>query len=261
MRRRIERMLFHVAVTFAILSVPTLAGGTYLPHHYFKSSPSVIRQNSHSLSRSRRSKNNCFAEDITTTTFMSSRSQRVISNIQKQQAQEEEAARQVSELEDVSYNDLGPIGKAVAGSTEIVFATVFDYCSGYLQGLVLGTLFGSPGFVFRPMTKGMRQPFMTEISSRFVRMNTRSLNWGKKFGALSATFGGFGVAVKVLRNGEKDAWNDILSSAAAGAFFARKEGPQAMLRGAVLYGGLIYFTSGSKRNQIQEYTETPANEF
>jgi len=32
----------------------------------------------------------------------------------------------------------------------------------------------------------------------------------------------FGVAVKVLRNGEKDAWNDIFSSAAAGAFFARK---------------------------------------
>lgn len=261
MRRRIESMLCYVVVTFAILSVPALAGGTYLPHHYFKCSPSMIRQNSHSLSRSRRSKNNCSAEDITTTTFMSSRSQRVISNIQKQQAQEEEAARQASELEDVSYNDLGPIGKAVAGSTEIIFATVFDYCSGYLQGLVLGTLFGSPGFVFRPITKGVRQPFMTEISSRFVRMNTRSLNWGKKFGALSATFGGFGVAVKVLRNGEKDVWNDILSSAAAGAFFARKEGPQAMLRGAVLYGGLIYFTSGSKRNQIQEYTETPANEF
>jgi hypothetical protein len=34
-----------------------------------------------------------------------------------------------------------------------------------------------------------------------------------------------------------------------------------MLRGAMLYGGLIYFTSGSRRNQIQEYTETPANEF
>lgn len=193
MRRRIESMLCYVAVTFAILSVPALAGGTYLPHHYFKCSPSMIRQNSHSLSRSRRSKNNCSAEDITTTTFMSSRSQRVISNIQKQQAQEEEAARQASELEDVSYNDLGPIGKAVAGSTEIIFATVFDYCSGYLQGLVLGTLFGSPGFVFRPITKGVRQPFMTEISSRFVRMNTRSLNWGKKFGALSATFGGVSI--------------------------------------------------------------------
>ena len=37
------------------------------------------------------------------------------------------------------------------------------------------------------------------------------------------------------------------------------EGPSAMIRGALMYGGLIYFTSGARRNgQIQEFTEQPA---
>ena len=32
-----------------------------------------------------------------------------------------------------------------------------------------------------------------------------------------------------------------------------------MIRGALMYGGLIYFTSGARRNgQIQEFTEQPA---
>jgi len=111
----------------------------------------------------------------------------------------------------------------------------------------------------------------------------------------------FGIAVKVLRNGEEDAWNQIFSSAAAGAFFARKgkflsdliyynrewlneyliailvlmgvivlfslcllDGPQAMLRGALFYGGLIYATSGSfglGKKQLEEFTEKPAVRF
>ncbi len=37
------------------------------------------------------------------------------------------------------------------------------------------------------------------------------------------------------------------------------EGIQGMLRGALLYGGIIYISSGSKRNgQLQDYTEEPA---
>ena len=39
------------------------------------------------------------------------------------------------------------------------------------------------------------------------------------------------------------------------------DGPQAMMRGALLYGGLIYFVSGGKNVQIQEYAEEPAAEF
>ncbi len=30
-----------------------------------------------------------------------------------------------------------------------------------------------------------------------------------------------------------------------------------MLRGALLYGGLIYVTSGSRRTSIQDYAEEP----
>lgn len=34
-----------------------------------------------------------------------------------------------------------------------------------------------------------------------------------------------------------------------------------MIKGALLYGGMIYLTSGSRRGQIQDYTEKPAAEF
>jgi len=155
-----------------------------------------------------------------------------------------------------TYDDLGPIGKAIAGCTEVIFATAFEYCSGFAQGFCFGSLVGIPGFLFRPMEKNVRQALQVEMTSRLTRMNTRSMSWAKNFGSISAAFGGLSVAVKVLRNGEDDAWTQIISSAAAGAFFARKEGPQAMLRGALLYGGLIYFTSGSSMKE-PKYIEHP----
>lgn len=40
--------------------------------------------------------------------------------------------------------------------------------------------------------------------------------------------------MKVLRNGEQDAWSDILSTAAAGAFFGRKGKLPRISRHAVL---------------------------
>ena len=123
------------------------------------------------------------------TTFLVSRSQRG-KNSSRHQEPKEKATHSDSDLPELSYNDLGPIGKTVAGCTEIVFATAFEYCTGFLQGLCLGTLVGAPGFVFRPMEKGMRQALRIEMSSRFTRMNTRSLSWAKNFGSISAAFGG-----------------------------------------------------------------------
>jgi hypothetical protein len=164
-----------------------------------------------------------------------------------------------------AFRDLGPVGKVVAGVTEVLFATLFEYLSGFMTGVFFGTLVGLPGFAFRPIEKGVRQPLLQEVKMRFSRMNTRSITWGKSFGSISAAFGGFGVAVRVIRNGEEDVWNSILSSAAAGAFFARKEGPEAMIRGALLYGGLIYLISGGgfgrAGKQLQEYTEKPVQQF
>ena len=128
----------------------------------------------------------------------------------------------VAQQPDVNFDDLGPIGKVVAGATQIVTSTVLEYISGFFMGLVLGTVVGAPGFLFRPIEPGVPKVFMREVSGRFVRMNTRTMGWAKNWGGISAAFGGFKVAVKVIRNGdEEDEWNTILSSAAAGAFFAR----------------------------------------
>jgi hypothetical protein len=123
---------------------------------------------------------------------------------------------------EVNFDDLGPFGKAVAGVTQIITSTAMEYVTGFLMGLVLGTVVGVPGFFFRPIEPGVPKMFMREFAGRFARMNTRSVGWGKNWGGVSAAFGGLKVAVKVIRNGEEDEWNTILSSAAAGALFARK---------------------------------------
>jgi hypothetical protein len=121
----------------------------------------------------------------------------------------------------VSFNDLNPIGKVVAGATQIAVTTVLEYAQGFFGGLALGTAVGFPGLLFRPIEPGVSQLFMTEMKGRMGRMNSRSLTWAKSWGSISAAFGGFKIAVKVIRNGKEDEWNQILSSAAAGAFFAR----------------------------------------
>jgi hypothetical protein len=122
----------------------------------------------------------------------------------------------------VNFDDLGPIGKTVAGATQIVTSTALEYISGFFMGLIIGTVVGVPGFLFRPIEPGVPKIFMREAAGRWARMNTRTIGWAKNWGGISAAFGGFKVAVKVIRTGEEDEWNTILSSAAAGAFFARK---------------------------------------
>jgi hypothetical protein len=127
----------------------------------------------------------------------------------------------VAEVPVVTFDDLSPIGKVVAGATQIAVTTVLEYASGFFSGLFLGSAVGLPGLLFRPIEPGVPQMFMTEMKGRLVRMNSRSLTWAKGWGGISAAFGGFKIAVRVIRNGKEDEWNQILSSAAAGAFFAR----------------------------------------
>jgi Tim17/Tim22/Tim23/Pmp24 family len=123
---------------------------------------------------------------------------------------------------DISFDDLGLVGKVVASATELAVTVVWNYCQGYLTGFFFGTLIGIPGFLFRPVEKGVPQPFMTEVSARFARMNTRSLSFGKQFGGISAIFKGSDTAIQRLRYGKNDEWNDILGSALAGAIFGRQ---------------------------------------
>ena len=185
-------MVLYVAATLALSSVPSMASSNYFPHNYFTYSPLARhKSSSYTIARSRRAKTDSTSDSITAI-IAASRKQRVKKRSQKQE-QVEETTQSDSELSNLSYNDLGPLGKTIAGCTEIVIATLFDYCSGYFQGFLFGTLFGSPGFIFRPMEKGVRQPFMTEVSSRFSRMNTRSVKWAKNFGSITAAFGGVSI--------------------------------------------------------------------
>ena len=94
---------------------------------------------------------------------------------------------------------------------------------------------------------------MFQPTHSFVRL----CSWGE----LSAVFGGCRVAVKVLRNGQEDDWSSVLSSMAAGAFLARKDGPQAMIRGAATYGMMIYLLSGNafRKGKTLRYSEEPVD--
>ena len=177
----------------------------------------------------------------------------------------------------LTYDDLTPLGKMVAGTVEVTIATLLEYVSGFFGGYFIGTVTDVPRLLFRPVEQDAQRAFFQEVSGRAARMHAKSLRWAKTFGGISAAFGGFRVATKVIRGGVEDEWNTIVSSMAAGAFFARNgkfegeskddsancmimscrltylttiyhtEGPQAMLRGAVVYGGLMYLLSGNLR--------------
>ncbi len=182
MCRQIESM-FRIAVTFAILIVPAFGSGVYLPSRYFTRSSLVESQDFRPLSRSRRTRKNWAFENNSETRLVA----------RKQRKEKVDEPEEASFDRELTYNDLGPIGKTVAGCTEIVITTVMDFCTGYVQGWLLGTIVGTPGFVFRPVEKGLRQPFAKELSGRFARMNARNKNWSKTFSRISAAFGGVSI--------------------------------------------------------------------
>lgn len=140
----------------------------------------------------------------------------------------------------MSYESLSPIARLVAGTVEGVVTIAIEYVSGFPLAYLAGTVVGLPGFV-RGRVAG------------WGAVHAKSMRWGHSMGTLNAVFGGSAVLVKTIRpksrnqNGAYDPWNQILSSMLAGAYFARKEGPQAMVRSAVLYGGLLYLVSGRER--------------
>lgn len=119
----------------------------------------------------------------------------------------------------VNYAELGPVGRIVAGAVEVAVSTGLEFLSGFMGGYALGTVTEVPRLLFR----STNQPtFLKETSSRFVRLNSKSIRWAKSWGGISAAFGGFNVLIKVVRGGKEDDWNSIISSTAAGVFFARK---------------------------------------
>jgi hypothetical protein len=119
------------------------------------------------------------------------------------------------------YASLGPVGKTVAGTVEIAVSTLTEYITGFVGGYVLGSITDVPRFMFKTVDNTQTFPFFQEMAKRYGRMHSKSLRWAKTWGGISAAFGGFRVATKVVRGGKEDEWNTILTSAAAGAFFAR----------------------------------------
>jgi len=172
---------------------------------------------------------------------------------------------------EITYRDLSLLGRTIAGTVEVGVVTLIEYLSGLVGGYSLGFLTDLPRLLFRPLESTGAAPaspsFWAEVQGRCGRMHSKSILWGKNWAEISAVLGGAKVLCKVLRGGTEDEWNTVLSSVAAGAFFARAEGPQAMLKGGIIYGALVYFLYGGafgKRGKGQaqfEYQEEPVVEF
>jgi hypothetical protein len=122
----------------------------------------------------------------------------------------------------VTYEDLSPLGRVIAGTVEVGVVTLTEYMSGFFGGYVLGTLTDIPRLLSRRAQPDIQQAFLKELSGRAARMHTKSFTWAKSWGSISAVFGCSRVATKVLRGGKEDEWNTVFSSMAAGAYFARK---------------------------------------
>lgn len=121
------------------------------------------------------------------------------------------------------YSQLGPVGRCVAGTTEIAVSTCMEYITGFMGGYVLGSITDFPRFAFKQVDPTQtNNPFFKELGQRYGRMHEKSFRWAKNWGGISAAFGGFRIATRVIRGGKEDEWNTVFSSAAAGAFFARK---------------------------------------
>jgi hypothetical protein len=198
-----------------------------------------------------------------------------------------------------TYGDLSPFGRFVAGTVEIAVTTLTEYMTGFAGGYALGTITDIPRLLFRRVEPDARQALLKEMSGRTLRMHTKSFGWARNWAGISAAFGCFRVVAKVSRGGKEDEWTTILSSMAAGAYFARNgtlpcchirsfyagsflfdilhrvkqrttypshtsyifyflyclvlmliliEGPQAMVRGAAMYGGLMYLLANLPNN-------------
>jgi Tim17/Tim22/Tim23/Pmp24 family len=134
----------------------------------------------------------------------------------------------------VGYDDLTLLGRCVYGSVEVLIVTATDFASGCFGGYMIGVVTDIPRLLFRSVEQqggsgvnllksaSPTSPFWSQVSSRMSRMHGKSWRWGKEWGTISAVFGASRVATKVIRGGKEDEWSTVLSSMAAGAYFARK---------------------------------------
>ena len=120
------------------------------------------------------------------------------------------------------YSDLSLFGKAVAGCVEIVTSVAFDYCMGYLSGYVIGAMLGVPKAVFFAEKTSPTGNLWKNLLDRTKQVHSKSHTYGRRWGSVSAVFGGSRTAVSVVRgNPKNDHWNEIFSSSLAGALMSR----------------------------------------
>ena len=151
---------------------------------------------------------------------------------QQQQQQTRGDFPYLDEEKEAAWQELGPIGKFIAGTIEIILSTAIEYAGGYVSGYALGTVMGLPAFLFKSTTTTSQgggaaahhhhDYFWNQVRQRTARLHGKSHRWAASWAGISAAFGGFRVATKVLRGGKQDEWSTVFSSMAAGAWFARK---------------------------------------
>ena len=122
----------------------------------------------------------------------------------------------------IGYDDLGPIGKTIAGAVEVGIVTASSYLSGGILGYIIGGAMGSP-ILFRrlpPSFSDVPGGFQ-EVALKFKLLNEKAFHSANDWGQLSAAFSGFHALCRVARGGKEDKWNNIIGSGAAGAFRSR----------------------------------------
>jgi len=161
-------------------------------------------------------------------TIHTSRTTQLASSNQKKQDKkntaQSQAQPQAPPSEQYSYDDLTLLGRTIAGTVEIAFTVLIEYVTGFVGGYALGGITDVPRFLTQSALTGQaanNPMWWRELAARTSRMHVKSARWGRSWAGISAAFGGFRVTVRVLRNGKEDEWNTVLSSMAAGAFFAR----------------------------------------
>jgi hypothetical protein len=112
----------------------------------------------------------------------------------------------------LSYQDLSPLGRLVAGTVEVgtnenvfgmrqeclhagqvththslcaftlaVVVTVLEYVSGMVSGYLLGSVTDVPSLLFRRVDGANAAGGWNQVSSRFLRLHNKSLRWGSRY--------------------------------------------------------------------------------
>mmetsp|Transcript_21999 Transcript_21999/g.32686 ORF Transcript_21999/g.32686 Transcript_21999/m.32686 type:complete len:364 (-) Transcript_21999:294-1385(-) len=120
---------------------------------------------------------------------------------------------------------LGPIGRAIAGAVEVGVVTGGSYLSGGILGYLLGGVMGTPTLLkssSAAASETIKNSLGEEVKGRLGTWHFKAATQAKSWAQLSAAFSGFHALTRNLRGGKEDKWNSVFGSAATGAYLSRK---------------------------------------